>query len=292
MSFASFPLLPNISSTFELVSDVINEKITIPQNILQTYKTAHLEQWTKEQGKYNRTEWFLSWQNFNPNYKHIVLNDSAAIEFIDANFDNEISNAYLKMPLVVLRADMLRYAMMWILGGIYTDSDTICRKSIREWIGEYSDASLLVSIEWYKNTIDYPGEKYHHTQLVQWTFAATNNHPVFWNLLEKVTKKVNEASVWYLKSIQNVEEIGGPQIFTKTIEEYMNLQNETLNSLENGTKRRVYFPKSRVLVLPHLSFAAVEKDFGTEFAFSSHVFKGFDVDEGWKNGKGVIAGKT
>ncbi|KAJ3094095.1 membrane-bound alpha-1,6- mannosyltransferase Initiation-specific [Physocladia obscura] len=260
----------------------------IPCNIVQTYQTSHIDQWRLETGKLNRTDALLSWRTLNTGHTHIVLNDSEADNFMRIEMSGRVYTAFAKMPLMVLRADLLRYAMIWKWGGVYSDSDTICEQSINKWSGEYSNATLIVSVEWYKNTINWSQEKYKKTQLVQWTFAASANHPVFWTLVRRVTQTVRKTSIRDLLNTKKVEEVGGPEVFSAAVQEYLKSHGESLDSLKDGATDRVYFPNSRVLVLPWLSFAVRDSNRGTDLAFSSHKFAGFDKDVGWKNGKGKI----
>ncbi|KAI8842912.1 hypothetical protein BJ741DRAFT_592283 [Chytriomyces cf. hyalinus JEL632] len=63
------------------------------------------------------------------------------------HFAGLIYDAFEKLPLKVLKADMLRYATLYIQGGIYSDSDTECIEGLDTWIGNYTDAEFIVGIE-------------------------------------------------------------------------------------------------------------------------------------------------
>ncbi|KAI8618885.1 hypothetical protein BC830DRAFT_1106769 [Chytriomyces sp. MP71] len=94
------------------------------------------------------------------------------------------------MPLMVLKADLLRYAQVWVEGGIYADSDAECLQSLEDWLGEHTDAQSVVSVEWYKDLHDFAEARYHITRLVQWTFAATARHPMFINTTNEIVETV------------------------------------------------------------------------------------------------------
>ncbi|KAJ3127040.1 membrane-bound alpha-1,6- mannosyltransferase Initiation-specific [Physocladia obscura] len=269
----------------------------IPHAILQTYKTSHIDEWKKEEGKNNRTSWFLSWGQQNPNYTHIVLDDLAAIEFMTAEFTRRIANAYIKLPLKVERADMLRYAMALKWGGIYTDSDTFCHRPIDKWVGEYKNASFIVAVEVSLLAIFFKDssakfERFRYTQLVQWTFAAAQNHPILRNLLIQLTRSIELTPSFHLPQAVVVEKLSGPQFFTSVIETYLKAHGESLNRLNKDDTQRVYFEKSGVLVLPLNSFSVGNETMDMDTAFVSHYFKGFDMQTGWKNGNGKIKEAT
>ncbi|KAJ3121728.1 ABC transporter G member 24, partial [Physocladia obscura] len=264
----------------------------IPRLILQTYKTSTLPEWQLETGSNNRTMWFVSWEIANPTYLHRVLDDSMATEFMRREFSGRVFQAYTKMPLVVLRADLLRYAMVYVWGGVYADSDTECLGSVDNWIGPHSNATLVASVEWYKNTHKLASDIYKRTQLVQWTFAAAPGHPVFRSIIDSITDRVHAATSSFLLNSDNVEFIGGPQVFTRFVEQYLQKQGETLEIMSavdkwDSSGKRVYFGNSGVVVLPMYSFMAqLDPVRERPTRFVSHYFAGTYLENGWKNGGG------
>ncbi|KAJ3381049.1 membrane-bound alpha-1,6- mannosyltransferase Initiation-specific, partial [Chytriomyces hyalinus] len=119
----------------------------IPSIIHQSYWTSTVEKWAMEAGENNRTDWFLSWPRKNPGAIHLVLDDESGEEFMKKHFSGPIYDAFEKLPLKVLKADMLRYATLYIQGGIYSDSDTECIEELDTWIGNFTDAQFIVGIE-------------------------------------------------------------------------------------------------------------------------------------------------
>ncbi|KAI9337942.1 hypothetical protein BDR26DRAFT_863335 [Obelidium mucronatum] len=259
----------------------------IAKTIHQTYKTATATDWAKEAGKNNRTNWFLSWEGFG--YSHSVLDDVSAAAFISSHFDTRTVAAYSKMPLPVLKADLLRYAMLYIHGGVYSDSDTECLQPVDNWYGEYPDAKFIASVEWYKDSHPFDFAMYKKTQLVQWTFAAGAKHPILKNTIAEIVDKVESQSLRFLGDKSNVESIGGPQVFTRHIFDYMAAFGEDLEQLskKDDDKGRQYFEKSKVLILPMFAFMAQLAPVKRETAFVNHHFAGTYLDNGWKNGPNV-----
>ncbi|KAJ3233975.1 membrane-bound alpha-1,6- mannosyltransferase Initiation-specific, partial [Chytriomyces hyalinus] len=250
----------------------------IPSIIHQKYWSSTVEKWAEEEGENNRTDWFLSWPKKNPGSTHLVLDDESGEEFMKKHFDGPIYDAFKKLPLKVLKADMLRYATLYIHGGIYSDSDTECLHGLDTWIGNYTDAEFVVGIEWYKNHHKIKHPKYRKLQLVQWTFAAIPAHPVFMNAMTRIVQTVDDSTPEYLGNKDNVEEIGGPSVFTNFVQQWLIAHGETFYNVtkanfEEGDKR-VYFEKSRVLLLPMYSFYS---QFGgtKDIKFVKHYFKGW-----------------
>ncbi|KAJ3355571.1 membrane-bound alpha-1,6- mannosyltransferase Initiation-specific [Entophlyctis luteolus] len=266
----------------------------IPPLIHQTYKTSTLDEWRRESGTNNRTAWFLSWEVANPTYIHRVLDDMMSMEFMRREFPGPVFDAYVKMPLAVLRADMLRYALVYKLGGVYSDSDTFCHQAVDKWTGKYSDTTFIASVEWYKNTHPVKQAMYAKTQLVQWTFAAAPLHPALIDTINAIAVKVTESPVDFLMNTKNVESIGGPQVFTYHVEMYLKKHGESLHSVvgldkDDTAGKRVFFPKSRILLLPMFSFMAqLDPVPQRETRFVSHHFAGTYLVDGWKTGGGKL----
>ncbi|KAJ3236707.1 membrane-bound alpha-1,6- mannosyltransferase Initiation-specific [Chytriomyces hyalinus] len=249
----------------------------------QTYRTATIDKWAEEYGPNNRTNWFLSWRIKHPGATHSVLDDASADAFMRKYFNGPIYETYTKMPLMVLKADMLRYAMLYVHGGIYADSDTQCIKGINEWTANYTDAEFIVSVEWYKDSHQIDAPQYRKTQIVQWTFASIPAHPIFINTLNEIVKVASQATPEFLQNKDNVEGIGGPRVFTRFVQQFLEGRGETLDAMDKSIgDNRFYFEKSRVLVLPMFSFMAQLGKSETT-GFVNHYFGGTYLSNGWKN---------
>lgn len=82
--------------------------------------------------------------------------------------------AYLGMPDVIMRADLLRYMIMAKSGGVYSDLDTKCLIPVDEWVAEeeYGRAKVVVGVE-IDLSHDYVSrEEQGRFQLCQWTLMA------------------------------------------------------------------------------------------------------------------------
>ena len=48
-------------------------------------------------------------------------------DFMKNNFDDKIYKAYSLLPMGVMKADLWRYCIIYKYGGIYSDTDTVCK---------------------------------------------------------------------------------------------------------------------------------------------------------------------
>ena len=86
----------------------------IPPIIHQIHmsKTRYANNWTKDLSR-----WLASWDKENPSHLHIIWDDAQAEYFMKAFFTERIFAAYSRLPRIVQKADLLRYALLYQSGG-------------------------------------------------------------------------------------------------------------------------------------------------------------------------------
>jgi len=90
----------------------------IPLDIYQTWYTKNLPP------KMNERVEILKKQN--PRFKHHLYDDNDCREFIKNNFKPDVLNAYDRLIPGAYKADLWRYCILFINGGIYMDIKLIC----------------------------------------------------------------------------------------------------------------------------------------------------------------------
>ncbi|MXV43512.1 hypothetical protein GS501_00250 [Saccharibacter sp. 17.LH.SD] len=56
-----------------------------------------------------------------PSATYILWNDETILKFLQDNFDNDVSVAYKNITAFAYKADLARYCILYIMGGIYVD---------------------------------------------------------------------------------------------------------------------------------------------------------------------------
>ncbi|KAI8822353.1 hypothetical protein BJ741DRAFT_635625, partial [Chytriomyces cf. hyalinus JEL632] len=189
----------------------------IPQRIFQIFKSSRKEDWN------SRRPFIESWTRLNPEFGHTVVDDDAALEFVEKHFDSDVLDAYRSFPLIVSRTDLLRYLLIWEHGGLYTDADTVCEKSVGEgfetWTEGREDVLFISSIEWFKD--ESQPDSRPSTSITQWSFAAARRHPILGNLIREITNATLTATPQFLSDRNNVISFTGPSIYSRHIREFM-----------------------------------------------------------------------
>lgn len=108
--------------------------LLIPKIIHQTYKTTDIPQkWAKEQ---------QSCINLHGDYTYILWTDESARDFIKENY-NWFLPTFDSYPYNIMRADVIRYFVLYHYGGVYIDLDNGCNRRL--------DA-LLTLPAWFRDT--------------------------------------------------------------------------------------------------------------------------------------------
>lgn len=89
-----------------------NKKI-IPFHVYQTWSTTNLPPFMKKTIEHN--------QSINPEFKFHLFDNEDCLQFIKNNFSSDVLNAYIKLKPGAYKADLWRYCVLYVNGGIYMD---------------------------------------------------------------------------------------------------------------------------------------------------------------------------
>ncbi|KAF6811406.1 initiation-specific alpha-mannosyltransferase, partial [Colletotrichum sojae] len=146
---------------------------------------------------------------------------------------SEPTRLYNAIAQPVVQADLVRYALLALEGGVYSDSDTYPVRPLRDWVPEVyrNQTRLIVGIE-ADSQPPVNGTKY-PVQLGQWTFAAAKGHAILWKMIRRVLEEVQrrigaggaestdeqQPDVWF--NIGEVLSVSGPVGWTEELYRYL-----------------------------------------------------------------------
>jgi len=223
--------------------------IVIPKKIFQTHKSIEFIRGTLKLR--NAVD---SWRKHSKEFEYYFYTDELCDKFMQENFEGEIYNAYKKLPLSVMKADLWRYCIIYKYGGIYADADTICLTNPNYLL---RNAQIICASE--------SDENY----LCQWTFAAPPGSPALKSIIDLSVERINKTTRFVGKNIVHI--LTGPQVFTEGIERYL---------LENSLK--LFHAKSGYVKYSNKTshIFVFEKNLFHK-RMVKHLFAGFDAN-GWK----------
>ena len=170
--------------------------LTIPKNIFQTHKSIKYIENNEKLLKATN-----SWKRFK-NFNYHFYNNEECDAFIKEHYP-EVYEAYNKCPLIVMKADLWRYCIIYKYGGIYADTDTIL----------HEDPSMFIKS---KQLVVVPENNIH---FCQWVFAAPPKSPILKSVIDLSVKRL--LSMKEIKGEHVIHYSTGPGVFTDGIVVYL-----------------------------------------------------------------------
>ena len=214
-----------------------------------------------------------TWTAKNPGYRYEVLTDSNDEYYVETHFGPngfnrpDIVKTYQSLTAKIIKADLLRYLVMYVEGGVYTDIDVEAIRPIERFIPDRydeKDVEMVIGVE-----IDQP-EYNNHTILgpksqsfCQWTFMCKPRLPVMMRLIDNILKWLDSVAkkqrVGIADIVLDFDEVisgTGPSAFTNAILAEMSVRHGrpvTWNTFHNMPESKLI---GGVLVLTVEAFAA------------------------------------
>lgn len=223
----------------------------------------------------------------------MLVSDEGADAFLQRHFasDPDIIETYRSLANVGMKSDFLRYLLLSVSGGVYTDTDTEALQPIDSWVPEEMrpDVRLVVGIEFDRRGGHGWADISHSVQFCQWTIAAAPGHPVFEAMIRRVQHSVKTLSTRhggrrlgeFALSSFDVMNSTGPAAWTDVVFEQLgrnNVSPVTADDLSFMTQPTRY---GDILVVPIDGFGMGQAhsdstDDGTipEAALARHLFRG------------------
>jgi mannosyltransferase OCH1-like enzyme len=190
----------------------------IPKIIHQTWKDTSIPFHIYER------QWVDSWKEHHPTWKHYLWTDDDLKAIANQHFP-EVTEAMDKGPGVV-KADIGRYMVLCLYGGIYADLDYECYKPFdplldREILLTYVNYVLVGHLTWitlgHLKAIHECGRRLVSNALI----GVMPNHPLMFRAIQECGRRYNEN--------KSIEEKTGPVMLTEIVRE-MSLIDEVFNA--------------------------------------------------------------
>ncbi|KAK4184745.1 glycosyltransferase [Podospora australis] len=234
-----------------------------------------------------------SWLVLNPDHKYTLMSAEGGKDFIYKHFsDNaKLIETYNKLPNVGMKSDLLRYLVLSVEGGVYTDTDTVCLKPIEKWIAPGIDRNkvkVIVGIEFDRRDGGGWVDISHWVQFCQWTIAAAPGHPLFMKMAERVMMSADLLAKTHEKPLEKITPTSfevmnstGPAAWTDVVFEQLQLHNTSMTDTKDLSFMEGPKLFGDILVLPIDGFGMGQKHSksthdGTipDDAYVQHLFRG------------------
>ncbi|KAJ5864941.1 uncharacterized protein N7529_006857 [Penicillium soppii] len=186
----------NKSYSTQLTSNIGEQ---FPRKIWQIWKVNPLEFDERDIGVAR------SWISKNPDYRYEVLTDQNDLGYVETNFGPlglnrpDIVETYRSLTAPIIKADLLRYLVLYMEGGVYADIDVEALRPVERFIPSGHDESeidMVIGVEIDEpHFSDHPilGQK--SQSFCQWTFMCKPRQPVMMRLVENILHWLNQLSI-------------------------------------------------------------------------------------------------
>ncbi|KAL6718620.1 hypothetical protein ACLMJK_002854 [Lecanora helva] len=227
--------VPSTNVIAKMSTDLFPDEL-FPRKIWQTWKRDPLS------FEENHRACAKTWTQKNPAHRYEVLTDDNDLQYIESHFGADglnrpdIIDLYRSINAPIVKADVLRYMIMYAEGGVYADIDVESLRPVSRFIPDRyneQDVDMVIGVE-----IDQPSFKDHPVlgkksqSFCQWTFMCKPRLPVMLQLIENIMAWLNDVATSQGVSVSEVEldfnEIisgTGPSAFTAAILADMTAKN-------------------------------------------------------------------
>jgi mannosyltransferase OCH1-like enzyme len=174
------------------------------KNIFQTHKSI---EYLRQKPKLLKAT--LSWRKYNKEFNYYFYDNNMCDKFMKENFDEKIYKAYSILPMAVMKADLWRYCVVYHYGGIYADTDTVCKVNPNIFL---TDSLLTIVPE-------------NNVHLCQWVFYAPKGSPILKSVIDLSVERILSSN---FKGEHIIHHLTGPEVFTDGIENYLKSNNLTV----------------------------------------------------------------
>lgn len=115
---------------------------------------------------------YQQFQKFAPGYKHVIFDDEECIEFLGKHYDQRHIDRFHNLLMGAFKADLFRYCLLYINGGIYMDIKT---EIIRPFDEIFMDRTKMYCVMQFDKQGIYQG-----------ILASPPRNPIFLELIDYV----------------------------------------------------------------------------------------------------------
>lgn len=181
----------------------------------------------------------VSWLVKNPNSTLLLYNNEDIHAYVEKYFPSFVS-VFDSLPSPVERSDAWRYLVLCGHGGVYSDSDVICKLGVHSWrLLSNRPTELLVGIEnaFPSNEIARARTYARRVQFSQWTIASQPGNAVTCRMANYIRTRIAEEQQGHVSSPSYnaaVLERTGPGIWSDSVATHLRENGLTLDEVLAG----------------------------------------------------------
>lgn len=224
----------------------------IPKHVYQT--------WNESELPYTIKEGMDDMRRKNPELQFHFFDDAMCRDFIEENFGNRVLNAYNTLIPGAYKADLWRYCLMYIKGGIYIDIKYVTVDDFK--------LVTLTDKEYYVRDNDYHGKEFVYNAIL----VSKPKNEIYKKCIDKIVKNVENRD--YCK---NELDVTGPSLLKTVLDEnkeYLKNREYDFKKFKHRGSGEVYKNKKLVLkVYKRDEYYKVNKNHYSVLYSNKQIFK-------------------
>lgn len=190
------------------------------------------------------------WSALHSDWDIHYYSDAAVQTFFDTHFP-EYASEIPKISFGATKADLFRYAALYVYGGVYTDIDTTPVKKIPE---EWLSKSCVFGYEYQPSK--FPESMRHPWRdeefFCQWTLLSAPQFPLYKEALDQAMEGLRAANFEIKKGKAFILKVAGPLHFTRVAQSYTDREDVlVLDADYFGSNEAYDFPLTDRSVVSH-----------------------------------------
>lgn len=172
-----------------------------------------------------------TWKNKHKDYEHMIWDSESIETLIDTHY-SKYKDAYLALPKMIQKIDYAKYFIIHRFGGIYTDMDTECLKSIDPLLRS-STTDLLIpdmGLDFFeKLTTGCMSKKLYNNSFI----VSTRLNPV-WKGVHLSIKHMSIKQKWNESNFNYIFRTTGPKMLSDVLNRYNSSYAPVIGIIENN----------------------------------------------------------
>lgn len=183
----------------------------IPKQVFQTWGSNLLPPSIQQASQ--------SWQQLNPDWQQHLYTDEMCHAMIAEHFPAEVLWAYEQLIPGAFKADLWRYCVLYIYGGVYADIKLTALLPLNQII--HCDAYFATVIDISTPAVlDIPAQE--NPYLMQGFLASVPKHPILWQAIQTIVKHVKEGA-----ATSDYLSMTGPGLLGRVVNRFMGREDLT-----------------------------------------------------------------
>jgi mannosyltransferase OCH1-like enzyme len=236
------------------------ERCAIPRVVYQTWRTKDGAAWTPRERR-----WVRSWRD-RSGLRHEMHDDDDCLALVREHFPEQL-DTYRSLRRVE-KADLWRYLVLYLRGGVYSDFDTVCRTPVDAWLR--TDDEVVVGLmsdfldeypDWRPQRFLRSGGAYNPgcpwrdnpAVFTNWTIAARPRHPLLADVIRRVAINAldpyfrDEDPSWTVKKT-------GPGVLTDALSDHLAAHGASTSEIARRLRRAREVRVGGVRLLDYAAF--------------------------------------